>query len=94
MKYILNIKIIKINNKKYKTVPSNVFIKSKFFNIKFFSFLKDFFSIVTNPSSEFFFKNKHSSNLFNIDLINGYLGLRCSRLFSIEIIIFLGIFDI
>ena len=63
-------------------------MKSLFFSLEVST------SLIANFSNEFFFNPKHSSNLINIDLIKGYFGLIFLILFSIEIIVYSGIFAI
>lgn len=58
----------------------------------FFSTL--FVSLISNPTKIFFLKDKHFSNLNNIDFRKGSLGLRSLILFSIEFIEDSGILEI
>ena len=84
-----------ISIKKYKRLPCQVFIRSNLLTINsLFSFLEVSPSLIANFSNVFFFNPKHSSNLNNIDLINGYFGLVFLLLFYIEIIVCSGIFEI
>ena len=56
IKYLFKKKIHKINIKKYKKVPCQVFIRSNFLKINFcFSFLKVSTSLVANLTNVFFF---------------------------------------
>ena len=95
IKYLFNTNIVKINVRKYIKLPCQVFIRSNLRIIKsFFSFFKFSLSVVANLSNVFFFNAKHSSSLINIDLRKGYFGLIPLLLFSIELIVCSGIFEI
>ena len=94
-KYLFKINIDKINIKKYNKVPCQVFIRSNLPTIKsYFSFLKFSTSSIDYFINLFFFNAKHSSSLINIDRMKGYFGIDFSSLFSIEIIVCSGIFEI
>ena len=60
----------------------------------FLFFSKVFVSLILNPTKVLFFKDKHFSNLNNIDLRKGSLGLSSLILFSIEFIEDSGILEI
>ncbi len=95
IKYLFKINIVSINIKKYNKLPCQVFRRSNLVIRKFgFSFLKLFFSLVANFTNVFFFNIKHSSSFINIDLIKGNFGLVFFLLFSIELIVCSGIFEI
>ena len=87
--------MVRIKIKKYKILPCQVFKISNLLIIKsLLCLLKVFFSLIIKLNNEFFLISRHFSNLINIDLMKGYFGLRFSILFSIELIVCSGIFEI
>ena len=88
IKCLSKIKIVKRSIKKYKRLPCQVLIRSNLLITKsFLSFLKVFVSLVIKFTNIFFSNIRQFSNLINIDLMKGYLGLRSSILFSMELIV-------